>query len=53
MFYEIKNRFLGAFEGCGPKYLVIALQLYSVFSALMILMALYAIALRFKTGFPM
>ncbi len=52
MIYVIKERYLAAFEGCRPKYLVLLLQAYSVFCALMIIMAIYAIVYRMSTGFP-
>lgn len=43
--------YLEAFEGCKPKILVILLKIYSVFSALMLIMAVYAFIYRAASGF--
>ncbi len=48
---NFRNMYVEAFENCRPQYLVVLLKIYSVFSALMILMALYALTYRAVTGF--
>ncbi|MEM1260353.1 MAG: DUF6747 family protein [Bacteroidota bacterium] len=48
---NFKNMYVEAFENCRPQYVVLLLKIYSVFSALMILMAVYALAYRAFTGF--
>lgn len=48
---HFKNMYLDAFDNCKPEYLVVALKIYSVFSALMIFMAVYALLYRAFTGF--
>ena len=48
---NFKDMYLEAFENCNPKYVVVLLKIYSVFSALMIMMAVYALMYRALTGF--
>ncbi len=49
--WNFKDRYFEAFNDCEPKYLVIILKAYSLFSALMISMAIYAVLYRAFTGF--
>lgn len=48
---NFKNVYLDAFDNCKPGFLVVLLKVYSVFSALMIFMAVYAFLYRAFTGF--
>jgi len=48
---NFKNLYREAFNNCKPEFLVVLLKIYSVFSALMIFMAFYALAYRAFTGF--
>jgi hypothetical protein len=48
---NFKNVYLEAFDNCKPEFLVVVLKIYSVFSAIMILMAVYAFFYRAFTGF--
>ena len=47
---HFKNLYAQAFENCKPEILVIILKVYSVFCALMILMAIYALSDRALNG---
>ena len=51
MLLTFKDRYVEAFDNCKPDFVVILLKLYSVFSALMIFMAIYALCYRAFTGF--
>ncbi|GGG52911.1 hypothetical protein GCM10011414_23180 [Croceivirga lutea] len=51
MIVNFKNLYLEAFRNCRPNYLVMFLKAYSVFSAAMILMAVYVLVYRAVTGF--
>jgi len=48
---HFKNLYTEAFENCKPEIVVILLKVYSVFSALMICMAIYAFMYRAINGF--
>ncbi|MEN1784581.1 MAG: DUF6747 family protein [Bacteroidota bacterium] len=48
---NFKNLYLAAFHNCKPAFLVVLLKAYSIFSALMIFMAVYAFVYRAMTGF--
>lgn len=48
---NFKHLYLEAFENVKPEFLVVLLKIYSVFSALMIFMAIYALTYRALTGF--
>ncbi|WP_371736648.1 DUF6747 family protein [Cellulophaga sp. HaHaR_3_176] len=48
---HFKNVYLEAFENCKPAYLVVLLKIYSLFSLIMISMALYAFFYRAINGF--
>ncbi|MGD1945795.1 MAG: DUF6747 family protein [Croceivirga sp.] len=48
---SFKNMYLDAFSNCKPEFLVVLLKIYSIFSALMIFMAVYALTYRALTGF--
>ena len=48
---NFKSLYLAAFDDCKPGFLVLVLKIYSVFSAIMILMAVYAFLYRAFTGF--
>lgn len=48
---HFKNLYTQAFENCKPEIVVIFLKIYSVFSALMIFMAIYAFVHRAINGF--
>jgi hypothetical protein len=48
---HFKNLYLEAFENCKPAFLVVLLKLYSIFSIVMISMALYAFMYRAINGF--
>ena len=47
---HFKNLYTQAFEDCKPEILVILLKVYSVFCALMIFMAIYALSDRALNG---
>ncbi len=47
---HFKNLYIQAFENCKPEILVILLKVYSVFCALMIFMAIYALSDRALNG---
>jgi len=49
--WNFKNIYFAAFDNCEPKFLVVLLKIYSIFSALMISMAVYALLYRAFTGF--
>lgn len=51
MLLHFKNLYLHAFDDCRPAYLVVLLKAYSVFCALMLVMAIYAFLYRAFTGF--
>ncbi|WP_370458253.1 DUF6747 family protein [Cellulophaga sp. L1A9] len=48
---HFRNVYLEAFENCRPMFIVVLLKIYSLFSVLMISMALYAFAYRAINGF--
>ncbi|MBC6999872.1 DUF6747 family protein [Cytophaga sp. FL35] len=48
---HFKNLYVEAFDNCKPEILVVLLKAYSVFSAIMILMAVYAFMDRAINGF--
>lgn len=48
---DFKELYLEAFRNCKPSFLVLVLKIYSIFSALMITMAVYAFLHRAFTGF--
>ena len=48
---HFKNLYVQAFENCKPEIVVVLLKIYSVFSALMIFMAIYAFIDRVVNGF--
>ncbi|WP_170158856.1 MULTISPECIES: DUF6747 family protein [Ulvibacterium] len=48
---HFKNLYTEAFENCKPEIVVVLLKVYSVFCALMILMAVYAFMHRALNGF--
>lgn len=48
---HFKDLYLEAFDDCKPGYMVVMLKAYSVFSAIMIGMAIYALMYRAFTGF--
>jgi len=48
---HFKNLYVQAFENCKPEIVVILLKIYSVFSALMIFLAIYAFIHRIVNGF--
>jgi len=47
---HFKHLYLQAFENCKPEILVVLLKIYSVFCALMIFMAIYALSDRALNG---
>lgn len=47
---HFKNLYSQAFENCKPEILVVILKVYSVFCALMIFMAIYALSDRALNG---
>ncbi len=49
--WNFRDIYFNAFNDCRPRYLVVILKIYSVFSALMISMAVYALLYRAFTGF--
>lgn len=48
---HFKNLYLHAFDDCRPTYVVLLLKAYSIFCALMLSMAIYALMYRAFTGF--
>lgn len=48
---HFKNLYVKAFDDCKPEYLVIFLKIYSVFCAIMLFVAIYALIYRAFTGF--
>ena len=48
---HFKNLYVDAFANCKPEILVIVLKAYSVFSAIMLLLAMYAFTYRVLNGF--
>lgn len=48
---HFKNLYVEAFDNCKPEIIVLLLKAYSVFSAVMILMAVYAFTYRVVNGF--
>lgn len=48
---HFKNLYTEAFDDCKPGIIVILLKVYSVFCALMLLMAVWAFMDRALTGF--
>lgn len=48
---HFKNVYLEAFENCKPAFVVVLLKIYSLFSMIMISMALYAFFYRAFNGF--
>tara|TARA_R110000868_G_scaffold30589_6_gene112959 strand:+ start:4394 stop:4561 length:168 start_codon:yes stop_codon:yes gene_type:complete len=48
---HFKNVYLEAFENCKPAFLVVLLKIYSLFSVIMISMALYAFVYRVINGY--
>lgn len=49
-FLHFKNLYVQAFEDCKPEIVVVLLKIYSVFCALMIFMAIYALSDRALNG---
>ncbi|MGF1559221.1 MAG: DUF6747 family protein [Flavobacteriaceae bacterium] len=47
---QFKNLYSEAFENCKPEILVVVLKIYSVFCAMMIFMAIYALSERALNG---
>lgn len=47
---HFKNLYVQAFENCKPEIVVVLLKIYSVFCALMIFMAIYALSHRALNG---
>ncbi len=47
---HFKNLYAQAFEDCKPEIVVVVLKIYSVFCALMIFMAIYALSDRALNG---
>ncbi len=48
---HFKSLYVQAFEGCRPEIAVKFLKAYSVFCAIMLIMAIYAFLFRAFTGF--
>lgn len=48
---HFKNVYLEAFENCKPTFVVVLLKIYSLFSVVMISMALYAFFYRVINGY--
>ncbi len=48
---HFKNLYTEAFENCRPAIAVVILKVYSVFCALMLMMAVYALTERAINGF--
>ncbi len=47
---HIKSLYAAAFENCKPEIVVVLLKIYSVFCAIMIFMAIYALSERAMNG---
>ena len=47
---HLSNLYSKAFENCRPTAVVVLLKVYSVFSAIMIFMAIYALSHRALNG---
>lgn len=48
---HFRNVYLEAFENCRPAFIVVLLKIYSLFSLVMISLALYAFVYRAINGF--
>ncbi len=48
---HFKDLYIEAFDDCKPEFAVVLLKIYSVFCALMLLMAVYAFMDRALNGF--
>ena len=48
---HFRHLYNAAFEDCKPRFIVVFLKVYSVFCALMLLMAVYAFMHRALNGF--
>ncbi|HMB62215.1 MAG TPA: DUF6747 family protein [Eudoraea sp.] len=48
---HFRNLYVEAFDNCKPEIIVILLKVYSVFCALMLVMAVYAFMDRALNGF--
>ncbi|WP_371743323.1 DUF6747 family protein [Pseudozobellia sp. WGM2] len=48
---HFKNLYVEAFDNCKPQIAVLLLKAYSVFSAIMIFMAIYAFTHRIINGY--
>ena len=48
---HFRNLYVDAFDNCKPGFAVILLKVYSVFCALMLIMAVYAFMDRALNGF--
>jgi len=48
---HFKNLYTEAFDDCKPGFAVVILKVYSVFCALMLMMAVYAFMHRALSGF--
>ncbi len=48
---HFKSLYREAFENCKPEFAVVLLKIYSVFCAIMLLMAFYALTDRILNGF--
>ncbi|MDT7829707.1 DUF6747 family protein [Pricia sp. S334] len=48
---HFRHLYNAAFEDCKPQFIVVLLKVYSVFCALMLLMAVYAFMHRALNGF--
>lgn len=48
---HFKELYLEAFDNCRPEIVVVLLKVYSVFCALMLVMAVYAFMHRALNGF--
>lgn len=48
---HFRNLYVEAFDNCRPQFAVIFLKAYSVFCALMLIMAVYAFTDRAINGF--
>ncbi|KKN31559.1 hypothetical protein LCGC14_0822760 [marine sediment metagenome] len=50
-FAHFRNIYNAAFEDCKPEIIVVLLKVYSVFCALMLFLAIYALMDRALNGF--
>jgi hypothetical protein len=48
---HFKNVYLEAFENCKPAFVVVLLKIYSLFTLIMIFMAVYAFIHRAFNGY--